>query len=542
MKADIEYITDILKADDPNISLKPGVSARITSSSELNSKEAYNGYTLYITKSSEMPETLNPNVKSIICYEEAGHPITMPTDSSLNLIVTKIEIPNEKIQDAVSLVIQANNRFLSASEEIVDALYNGRGLQAIVDYGQKVLGNPITIMDTGLKILAHSKSYEPENSALKDSFRYGVLSEVSFEASKTHKRLEKMSESREPVFTKSFNVDGNYKVPEPEYGWYDSAVRVKGVVVAYMAVGGFNHAFDFFTKEWINYLAKLASIELQKDEFIVNNLDVTYESLMLDLLKEKISDQLLIKLRLRTLNIELREDLYVITIQVHQNDSEVPSVGHAKIREFFPQSISVNYKGNIVLLASKPSGVPLLPGKGKAFLYFLKSNQLKAGISNVFSQPSKMRRYYQQTIKALNFGGQLKPADTINYYYQYSIFHALEICSENMSLRDLCHPGIKQLNESGDAGDRELLQTLYLYLSYMKDASKVSEELHIHRNTLFYRLNKMKAKAEVSIDDTDSMFNVLLSFKLFEYFALFQANEEFFVAFKHRSQPDAEDS
>lgn len=41
---------------------------------------------------------------------------------------------------------------------------------------------------------------------------------------------------------------------------------------------------------------------------------------------------------------------------------------------------------------------------------------------------------------------------------------------------------------------------LYLYLYYMKDVSKVTDTLHIHRSTLFYRLAKIRDMLHIDFD------------------------------------------
>lgn len=154
-----------------------------------------------------------------------------------------------------------------------------------------------------------------------------------------------------------------------------------------------------------------------------------------------------------------------------------------------------------------------------------RSSNISAGISNVFTNIAEMARYYQQSLKALEFGWNLSSKGGLFYYSDYAMYHALELCTKHVDLRDLCHPGLLKLQDSSEPGDRDLFQTLYLYLLYMKDVNRVSQGLNIHRSTLFYRLNKIKAIIGADLDDGDVISHLLFSFKLIEYMDIFSPSE-----------------
>lgn len=55
----------------------------------------------------------------------------------------------------------------------------------------------------------------------------------------------------------------------------------------------------------------------------------------------------------------------------------------------------------------------------------------------------------------------------------------------------------------------------------MKDVKRVSRALNIHRSTMFYRLNKIKALLGTDMDDGDAISQLLFSYKLIEYMDIF---------------------
>ena len=136
-----------------------------------------------------------------------------------------------------------------------------------------------------------------------------------------------------------------------------------------------------------------------------------------------------------------------------------------------------------------------------------------------------MQRYYHQSVKALEFGRSVFSTGGAFRYSDYAIYHALELCTEQVDLRDLCHPGVLMLQESSLPGDNDLFQTLYLYLLYTRDINRVSAAMNIHRSTLFYRLNKIKSIIGADLNDGNMVFQLMFSFKLIEYMDIFSPNE-----------------
>jgi len=47
----------------------------------------------------------------------------------------------------------------------------------------------------------------------------------------------------------------------------------------------------------------------------------------------------------------------------------------------------------------------------------------------------------------------------------------------------------------------DLAQTLEAYLDYGCDAQRTAQQLHVHRSTLYYRLDRVRAIAEVDLSD-----------------------------------------
>lgn len=509
---------------------------------------------LYVTSISMLPFKCTADLPvNLACIVDAPPPEWLLETSAHNLVLV------HNIYDPVYFATLFNThieyattkRLQRSYEKLIQALGAGKGLQAITDIGSEILENPIGIADTSYKTLARSADYQlkAENvdstdlymMAMLNSENLGQLSHVSIEFLKSSHRYAQISHRLSPYITsKEALQQSGIQAP---YSFIDCGVRIKGILVAIFAVADTSRPFQKGDLEYCKQLVSLISLELQKDEFFIRNHGIDYESILNDLLNDQINDSLQVRLRLQAMNKTLKDELRVVTVRKPRNEASdntgVPTVGQAALRRFFPGCISVVYRDDIVLLIGNDPGAALAIDTNEDLIDLLESNQMKAGVSEVFHDPIQMRKHYQQSVKAIELGIQLKPNKYAYSYYQLSAFHAMEVCSKSISLRDLSHPVINQLNRSENESDKELLKTLYLWLFYDRDASKISEALYIHRSTLFYRLNKIKELIGSDLNDGELIFQLMFSFKIIEYFSSY-VNPSDLYWFKH-ILPDSEE-
>lgn len=63
----------------------------------------------------------------------------------------------------------------------------------------------------------------------------------------------------------------------------------------------------------------------------------------------------------------------------------------------------------------------------------------------------------------------------------------------------------------------DLLKTLLLYVKYDKEVKRISTELNIHYNTLYYRITKIQEMTGLSLQHPDDWFNIQLSCQIYEF-------------------------
>ena len=91
-----------------------------------------------------------------------------------------------------------------------------------------------------------------------------------------------------------------------------------------------------------------------------------------------------------------------------------------------------------------------------------------------------------------------------------------EIVAEKYPLTDFYHTGVAAIRDYDTLHNTNFLETLKLYLIHIDNPGAIAEQLFIHKNTVFYRISKIKEQFHLNLDDGDERFKIHLTVKLME--------------------------
>lgn len=123
------------------------------------------------------------------------------------------------------------------------------------------------------------------------------------------------------------------------------------------------------------------------------------------------------------------------------------------------------------------------------------SANISWGISNPFHSLDVAHIFYEQAIYALTSKAQ-----------QVTLFHSRAvgyILGNQSNLRQMLarHPIISELERNPAETSTELLHTLREYLLCERSVKKAAERMYLHRNTINYRIDQIKAMQMLDFDD-----------------------------------------
>lgn len=192
------------------------------------------------------------------------------------------------------------------------------------------------------------------------------------------------------------------------------------------------------------------------------------------------------------------------------------------VNTIFPESLTLCFSGDILILVpfkyhQDPKYAPLWNKLSST----LKKNKCYCGISSVFNSIDKyFLHHFVRGLSAARVARETKEEKHYAYYVDESVFDLIANGPNPFNIKTLCEPSLLKLLEHDKKYDSEYYYTLICYWQLDKDTPRICKFMHIHKNTLYYRLSKIKALLNRDIDNFASMMELNLSISILEYLGL----------------------
>ncbi|MBV7275589.1 helix-turn-helix domain-containing protein [Clostridium sp. PL3] len=399
------------------------------------------------------------------------------------------------------------------SFKLLEALAQNKGLSYIIEIGYKMLGNPFCIIDMSGKAVATISSGKIKDDPVWNQVvTPGYICFDTFSFYITNKFYARIDNNEAPFFW----VDNYSKYPR-----LIGKIKAQGKHIATLIICEHERPYEVGDVKLTSILCNAFSVELQKNEFINYSQGLMYEAFIEDLLEGKIKDNRIIQERIKILNLKFKRNLFVLTINVDDFVTRRSLISlnvlRGELAKIIPSVKTITHSDKIVMLLSCDNRKLFFKNDLEALKKFFKRYKMFAGLSSCFSNMGEIEEYYLQSLEALKLGMDMDKQAILFNYEDYAVFHMADICSDVIDLKKVCHPPLLELIEYDRQNNTDYTQSLYAYIINSKNLVKSSEYLHIHRNSLVYRIEKIEKIINVNLNDNDVLFNLHFSFKLLEF-------------------------
>lgn len=466
---------------------------------------------LYVGKASEILSILPlKGVVNILCIADCIIPQEKIYNSKSNWIIIDENTELIEIYEKVQDIIEHCKKMDKYSAKFLNALIEGKGIQHIIDIGFELLGNPMFVTDNINRVLAYTKNVQVDDPDWNRIVGNGYVSFNVVTSIKGKELVEIINSSKSPVITDP----GDKKIPILR-----TAIRNKNKPIGQLTIPGNFKPFCETDIEKAALIGNILSLEIQKNKLICSSNPSMLEYFITDLLDGKIKDHNIFKEEMKFLNYQLKSNIYVLVIRAKQyyteNTSQIDIT--ESIKKLLRDTIVVIYNDDIILVASSNRKSFQIDIELKGLIQLLVENQLHAGVSRYFHSLLDIQDYYKQAVKAIELG-YLKNKQKVLYLYEnYTIYHLMEVCASQEDIKKFCHPSLIVLQKYDYKNGTDFMKTLYCYLTNDKNLVKSGNMLHIHRNTMSYRIKKIQNIMNLNLNDDDIPFYLLLSFKMLEF-------------------------
>ncbi|MBM4761215.1 PucR family transcriptional regulator [Bacillus sp. B15-48] len=178
------------------------------------------------------------------------------------------------------------------------------------------------------------------------------------------------------------------------------------------------------------------------------------------------------------------------------------------LKNIVPTSSCFIYKNDIIFISY--SNADTISSVTKQIRASVPTDCFVIGQSLLFDECYNLPNGYKQSIHAANYAQKLK----LQFISTEDILPQIifESSGDNEWLHSLIHSDLLKLMEIDRTGHQELLKTLYYFLILGQSGSAAADALCIHRNTLRYRINKIKSILSVDINQPIVIDQLLASY------------------------------
>ena len=417
----------------------------------------------------------------------------------------------EELFISISDIFMEENRYNSYLNQLTSLVNSNAGLQALMDLVQSILGCPVIIMDNSYRVLALSLG------SLKDDIL--ELSRQQKIGSITEMNLSRMKRDR--IFEQLRNTPSHLlytKAPDFDCWWVNILITVHGIEVAEAGIMELDRKFTYYDFQLIRFLQQLISLEFQRGHYFDTHFGFSHALFVKELLERHFIYEETVSQRARLLNWKPSSFYFLMTIYSLEPSEDS---SHKKMEIFVHrvQAVLPNCRWRI----SEENLVLIIPRPNESFAFFrsltpfqelLAVNHLQAVLSNPFSSLLDTQKAYVQTMAVYHLRSIIQTEIPLLFYVDHCILHIADLLRESHDLRNFCHPCILQILAYDQENHTTFLHTLKEYLENISNPVLCSKKLHIHKNTLYYRINKLKDLFDLDLNDGSLRMHLQLSLEL----------------------------
>ncbi|BAE82660.1 hypothetical protein DSY0871 [Desulfitobacterium hafniense Y51] len=462
---------------------------------------------LYVVNNDEIDDWfVLQNEANFLLMQEHGTQIYDYLGKNTNVIIVPAPVNQCALFKSVRDCCLAIETLKQYSGAFLKAIINKDSLEVFMDLTSKILGNPVALLDSKFQPIAASKPEKTDDIIWDTIVNEDSSSELPSELSE---------------WTNMYLADIMNGMTYPIIYHYKS---LKTRLIAGVPING-QCRYIF---QAIEHRRSFRESDLPLSACITAILGNALESVHSSRRTEKrlvsFFDEIVtgkeenknnILQKANSIGLTLRKQNYMLIIFSEKKDAL-----YEDVIDLFPEVCkkipgkAFIYEFKIIVILSGDSTAYDPITQIKPFLESKIIDGWKSCISFTFPSPCDLKNAYLQCLAAATFGCSLQSRNMIFDYKDYMGYHLLSKAATYFNTTDFCLPLAREIMKFDIAHNTQYAKTLHHYLRNHKNINIVSKNLHLHRNTVVYRLERLKELFGLDLDDFATMNNLALSFDI----------------------------
>lgn len=511
MQISLKFIEQSLNDDAVYVRLHDLKNPFFDSIQLYSSDTPIHSHTLYLTLSQEsyknaiqkLPESYDCG---LICFEDDSLPQNIP------LLVFRHQKSPESVFQQISGIF---SRFQKWSEKVSRYILEKRPLSEIFSLLKEVTPNPWYLADTSFRILVYSPNSDFEDMSViwKNQCQLNHLSiDIILDLAESGE-LDLIN-SRKHSFIPDTQV---FNIPYVAKNIFSS----RGLLAHFFIIGLYNKPGAYET-EIAELFGNLLTSLLKGDNNYLTVRGRYYDNYFIDLLENKISsedDAFLIRKVFSSLGWNMDQQYMILLLSSRKNGEAATIMNNLQLNALessLPCRAFIYEEKVVLILNATLSGYNTLCNNNVSIINTVKKIASNFGSFIACSDPfyiheglDEVPKFYKQAKSALDWGktNHLSVASykniALSELYKQLVYQHMEWT--------FLHPSVLILDSYDKKNDTLLCQSLLYYLVCEQNTVRTAKCLYVHRNSLIYRLDKIKELTHLDFDNVHERIRIILT-------------------------------
>lgn len=450
-------------------------------------------------------DMMNINTElSVILYQDDPLDTDKIAEFADNVILFTDRADFQKSGSRLMSIFHKTHVMDNHMQELSSLVCQNVDLSIVVNQIAEIYKRPVNIVNNAYSILAHSANYTFDISDYEDENEAGFIPPEVLNAINI-KDQRKGKLPSEPILI--HHIENKFK-------HYQTPILYGNVTIGYYSIYLLpDENLSAIEQQYLPQIAKYISLVMQRRDFYTVNKDNYYTNLFASMLSGEIpSNQEAVK-RFGVFGYKLRKYKYIFVADLSreiQSGNNIQAIC-SSLQNIFINSIFTIMDQQAIFLGSYSDTSSIYNIVQRCSTYTKSLKSVSIGISNYFTEIESMISHTEQAQGALVTGPLFDADKSVFMFERYRLPYMVSLLSKQKDSSMFCLPEIERLRLYDIEHETEYLLTLYLYVCYPKNIHLVCEKLHIHKNTLYFRLGKIKEMTELDFDFAPVISMIIIS-------------------------------
>lgn len=464
--------------------------------------------TVYIGYESQVQNTIRLLKNITLFLIKDMNELSIPLEHSNSIVLFPDETDINVLFDKCSSSLMERALLLENSFLLFNQFISTDNLENLVDLASRIIHNPIIVIDTSFKVLTYSSAHEVSDSQWQQNINRGYCSFEYIAGFNSIQGVKTSQNSNEPFFINCHTSPLRRCI---------SKLYFNNLQVGYAIVIESHSSFDDMDLELFTMISNtLAKIIDTNNKLALTSNNKDYDSIFVDCLNGSFKNSTDFFDRMEKTDFPLHSSYILFVVDIQNYNNYDYSGEHLKqhITRSFVRSWSISYKNSVTVLFDVGKNEEKFKSLLKSTKEYFRSNKLRMGISDVFTNIFNLPRFYKQAYNTLQIAAKLSPDETFVLYDDYKFYDLILSTEKKNEIETFFVCDLIKIKQYDQDHNSDYYDTLYTYIICDRKLDLVANHLHIHKNTVSYRISKLKDIFNINFDDPHKRFQLYYSYIL----------------------------